>query len=206
MKKTIMLWLFAIVSIVSFAQNTTEHLKFMGIPINGTITQFQSKLLAKGCTLDRASKALPVGCRIFNGKFVGNKVEIYVYYDEKTKVVYRAKAVIVGTSENIADQKYNEIKNMLLQKYGTTWCIEGTHDKKESVSRLVPCSTFNPLDIDPDANIGLSPASYGFKGEIDVFITKDEDVLSMPYNYNVHIDYQDAINGEKHNNQNLEDL
>ena len=35
MKKLIMLWLFAIISIISFAQNTTEHLSYMGIPITG---------------------------------------------------------------------------------------------------------------------------------------------------------------------------
>ena len=47
MKKLIMLWLFAIISIISFAQNTTEHLRYMGIPITGTITQFQTKLQTK---------------------------------------------------------------------------------------------------------------------------------------------------------------
>lgn len=202
-----MLWLFAIVSIVSFAQNTTEHLKFMGIPINGTITQFQSKLLAKGCTLDRKLNSyLPVGQRAFKGKFVSNDVDITAFYDEKTKVVYRVKAIICGVSESIAEQEYNKLKEMLSQKYGTTWCLEGIHEKKESISRLVPCSNFNPLDIDPDANIGLSPASYGFKGEIDLFISKDDNVFRYPYNFNVHIDYTDAINSEKHSNQNLEDL
>ena len=53
MKKIIMLWLFAIISIVGIAQNTTEHLSYMGIPITGTITQFQTKLQAKRCSLDK---------------------------------------------------------------------------------------------------------------------------------------------------------
>lgn len=31
----------------AFAQNANEHLKYMGIPITGTISQFQSKLAAR---------------------------------------------------------------------------------------------------------------------------------------------------------------
>lgn len=122
MKKIIMLWLFAIISIVGIAQNTTEHLSYMGIPITGTITQFQTKLQAKRCSLDKqTSNSLGVGCRAFKGNFIGNKVTIFVYYDEKTKVVYRVKSVISKISESIADQKYEYIKNMLLQKYGMTY-------------------------------------------------------------------------------------
>ena len=69
MKKIIMLWLFAIISIVGIAQNTTEHLSYMGIPITGTITQFQAKLQAKRCSLDKqTSNSLGVGCRASNGK------------------------------------------------------------------------------------------------------------------------------------------
>lgn len=145
MKKIIMLWLFAFISVVSFAQNTTEHLNYMGIPINGTITQFQAKLQAKGCSLDKlTSSSLGVGCRAFNGKFVGNKVVIYVYYDEHTKIVYRVKSVISGTSEDIAEQEYNKVKNMLLQKYGMTYSNYGEQNDKESFSVLVEGKSLNP--------------------------------------------------------------
>ena len=86
-----MLWLFAIISIVGLAQNTTKHLKYMGIPINGTITQFQAKLIAKGCVHDKlTSNSLGVGCRAFKGHFIDNKVSIFVYYDESTKIVYKS--------------------------------------------------------------------------------------------------------------------
>ena len=199
MKKTIMLWLFAIVSIVSFAQNTTEHLKFMGIPINGTITQFQSKLLAKGCTLNRVSNTLPIGCRAFRGNFIGNKVEIYVYYDEKTKTVYRTKAVISGTSEDLADQKYNEFKDMLIKKYDDELGFQ--QSDKQSFSILVISKNQN---YDPDSTYSASTHSY--KGEIDLYVTKDDTYARYPYWYNVHIDYIDAKNKEKHDNQSLEDL
>lgn len=203
MKKIIMLWLFAIISIVGIAQNTTEHLSYMGIPITGTITQFQAKLQAKRCSLDKqTSNSLGVGCRAFKGNFIGNKVTIFVYYDENTKVVYRVKSVISKISENIADQKYEYIKNMLLQKYGMTYSNYGEQTGKESFSILVEGKLLNPkMDL-----TSLPLSSNGFKGNIDLFIAKDETFLSYPFDYNLHIDYYDAINNEKHQNRGLEDL
>ena len=203
MKKIIMLWLFAIISIVGIAQNTTEHLSYMGIPITGTITQFQAKLQAKRCSLDKqTSNSLGVGCRAFKGNFIGNKVTIFVYYDENTKVVYRVKSVISKISENIADQKYEYIKNMLLQKYGMTYSNYGEQTGKESYSILVEGKLLNPkMDL-----TSLPLSSNGFKGNIDLFIAKDETFLSYPFDYNLHIDYYDAINYEKHLNRDLEDI
>ena len=203
MKKISMLWLFAIISIVGIAQNTTEHLSYMGIPITGTITQFQAKLQAKRCSLDKqTSNSLEVGCRAFKGNFIGNKVTIFVYYDENTKVVYRVKSVISKISENIADQKYEYIKNMLLQKYGMTYSNYGEQTGKESFSILVEGKLLNPkMDL-----TSLPLSSNGFKGNIDLFIAKDETFLSYPFDYNLHIDYYDAINYEKHLNRDLEDI
>ena len=203
MKKIIMLWLFAIISIVGIAQNTTEHLSYMGIPITGTITQFQAKLQAKRCSLDKqTSNSLGVGWRAFKGNFIGNKVTIFVYYDENTKVVYRVKSVISKISENIADQKYEYIKNMLLQKYGMTYSNYGEQTGKESFSILVEGKLLNPkMDL-----TSLPLSSNGFKGNIDLFIAKDETFLSYPFDYNLHIDYYDAINYEKHLNRDLEDI
>lgn len=170
MKKLIMLWLFAIISIISFAQNTTEHLRYMGIPITGTITQFQTKLQTKGCSLDKSiSNTLAMGCRAFKGKFVGNKVVIYVYYDEHTKIVYRVKSVISGTSEDIAEQEYNKIKNMLLQKYGMTYSNYGEQNGKESFAVLVEGKQLNPsMDL-----TSLPPSTNGFKGGKYVFFISD---------------------------------
>jgi hypothetical protein len=50
--KTIVL-LFYLIILSVHAQ--TEHAKFMGIPINTTITQFQQKLQAKGINYDQAA-------------------------------------------------------------------------------------------------------------------------------------------------------
>lgn len=143
-----------------------------------------------------------MGCRAFKGNFIGNKVTIFVYYDEKTKVVYRVKSVISKISESIADQKYEYIKNMLLQKYGMTYSNYGEQTGKESFSILVEGKLLNPkMDL-----TSLPLSSNGFKGNIDLFIAKDETFLSYPFDYNLHIDYYDAINYEKHLNRDFEDI
>ena len=61
-----------IFAIASSAQSNV-HIKFMGIPVTGTIAQFQAKLVAKGCTYNKvASASISNGTRAFNGTFVGN--------------------------------------------------------------------------------------------------------------------------------------
>lgn len=164
----------------------------MGIPLTGTITQFQAKLVAKGCTYNKvASSSISNGTRAFNGSFVGNKVDIYVYYDIKTKIVYRAKAVVSGVSEDLALQEYSKMKDLLSQKYGSgpEDMYVGTKDEKEAV-----------LFISSNAE-GVT------NGSVDLFISQDEvSWLRAPYNYNLHIDYYDSINSNKHKNQQLDEI
>lgn len=99
------------VSLVSFtisAQTTFPHLPFMGIPLNGTIDNFQAKLSAKGVYVDHAAnKTMGIGCRVFKGMFSGKKANIYVYYNDRTKIVYRAKAVIQSSEMDLRNNNYN---------------------------------------------------------------------------------------------------
>ena len=138
-----------------------------------------------------ASASISNGTRAFKGTFVGNKVDIYVYYDTNTKIVYRTKAVVSGVSEDIAEQEYSKVKNLLSQKYGSDSedMYVGTKDGKESVS-------FISANDEGEIN-----------GSIDLFITQDEESwIRAPYNYNLHIDYNDRINTNKHDNQQLDEI
>lgn len=94
---------------------SAQHLKFESIPIDGTITSFQSKLSAKGFRVNRnKSKDAPVGQRIFNGKLQGYDSEITVYYARKSKIVYKVEALIESEKEdvimNILDKTLNKIE------------------------------------------------------------------------------------------------
>lgn len=191
MKKILLTLCCMLFAIATIAQ-TNNHIKFMGIPLTGTIAQFQAKLVAKGCTYNKvASSSISNGTRAFKGTFVGNKVDIYVYYDIKTKIVYRTKAVVSGVSEDFAEQEYSKMKDLLSQKYGSDSedMYVGTKDGKESVS-------FISANDDGETN-----------GSIDLFITQDEETwVRAPFNYNLHIDYNDRINTNKHENQQLDEI
>ncbi len=188
MKKIMLLLLTCLFAfpILSVAQGQ-EHLKFMGIPLDGTITQFQAKLQAKGVNYDtQGSKVLSVGTRAFRGTFSGKKAFIYVYYNEKTKVVYRAKAVVHSTDEDIADNSYYYFVGMLKQKYDTADIETGTKDNHEALTLLVPNENENTY--------------YKYLGRIDVYRTRDYP------NYDIHIDYYDTLNTVNNDNRNMDDL
>lgn len=83
-------WLISIIcffcSTVLYAQN--YHLLFLGIPIDGTITEFQEKLEEKGILYDaRASKMLSIGLRSFKGDIEGENCNITVFYTKSSKTV-----------------------------------------------------------------------------------------------------------------------
>lgn len=183
-------------TIVLFAQATPPHLKFMGIPIDGTITQFQAKLQAKRCTYNNVSSQISDGARVFDGTFAGEKVTIYVFYNTNTKIVYRVKAAILNLTEDIADTKYNKFKGLLTTKYGFDENNVGEKDGKEAVSFYATTKNIDPLD---------SSVMYATQGWIDLFYSK-----SIEYNYlspyNIHIDYFDKQNYDKHNNTILNDI
>lgn len=73
MKKIILSIVLVCFCIVAHA----AHLKFMGIPITGTITAFQSKLQTKGCKISKDNILLPSGIRKFKGVLRGKIVRYW---------------------------------------------------------------------------------------------------------------------------------
>jgi len=90
MKKFVAIFLFML-SVCANAQ----HMKFLGIPLDGTINSFHEKLVAKGYKPDTQYNAqCAPGGRLFLGTFFGKEAAIHTYYNPKTKIIYRAKACI----------------------------------------------------------------------------------------------------------------
>ena len=62
----------------------------MGIPLNGTINQFQEKLISKGvkpyADFNKLAQGEPI--RFFRGNFAGNKALIKIKYNNRTKIVW----------------------------------------------------------------------------------------------------------------------
>lgn len=203
MKRILSTLFFLLLVVASFAQNNGDHLKFMGIPLTGNITQFQSKLIAKGCTLDKISSANALnGLRIFNGSFAGNKVKIIVFYNPQNKIVYRAKALLDGVSEDRAEQEYYKIKSLLSQKYGSDYMETSENEGREACS--FPSLKTNGQYVDSENAADLSEV---INGRIDIYIGIDaESWIRSPFNYNLHIDYNDYLNSQQLNADMLEDL
>lgn len=193
-----------LLAVVAFAQNANGHLKFMGIPITGTISQFHTKLVAKGCTYDKVeSSSNSAGMRIFKGNLAQNEVKIIVYYNTKTKIVYRVKALIYGIPEVLATQKYNEFKSFLTVKYDSRYTKTSSFEGKELIQYLALRDDKN-TSIDPE-NLPSRLSDVAF-GVIKLYISKDLEDWNSPYNYYLHIDYYDQINNEKNNKNILDDL
>ena len=114
--KNIISVLFALCVCLSI--NAQEHMKFMGIPIDGTVENFTLKLKAKALTYDavKSKKAGP-GDRIFRGTFMGEKAEFDVYYNPKSKMVFGVMVALSYSSVELAYNPFKNIAEQLLKKY-----------------------------------------------------------------------------------------
>lgn len=186
MKRTLLISLCCLLSIMAQAQ--TEHLKFMGIPLNGSITAFQTKLQAKGIKYDaEGSRQLKVGCRCFKGSFSGEKANFYVYYNEKSKMVYRAKAVITCLSKEKGEEKFSSFRLMLKSKYSDGYSNDSEQDGHPSLTIIVPDSKQeNDLGC---VGMYISNPPYSFIDEVYL-----------------HIDYEDIANTKVNQVNNMDDL
>lgn len=179
MKKLLSLLVVLTMTLGAMAQS--QHLKFMGIPLNGTISAFHQKLVAEGYkpAVD-VNKQSESGSRCYKVTFFGSEAFIHVYYNPKTKIVYRAKAFLRYTSEEIMQSVYQELKVALGAKYSGALVSEGKSYGYEDMTYYVD------------------------EGRIGLFCDK----YDLPYRtyYNVHVDYWDDINSKKNEDKNMDDL
>ena len=184
MNRFLFLFLSCLISISIYSQN--DHIKFMGIPLNGSIDQFQNKLLSKGIKYDaKASKILESATRAYTGYFSGYKSRIMVYYDEKTKIVYRAKAIIENYDKDSRNNAYEDLKKKLVLKYGEIK-YEGEHNNYPAIGITVYDDRYNIL------------------GSVSLFMS--DPIYEYMNEYYLHVDYEDLINSNKHENNTMDDL
>jgi len=100
----------------NYAQEKLEHLKFMGIPIDGKIKQFGKSLEKKGL---RYYTKINSNQYIYKGTFAGDEANIYAMYDIKSQIVYGVGVDIKCLSHEIAKDKYNNYVNDYKDKYET---------------------------------------------------------------------------------------
>ena len=123
MKRNLFLLLFAIVTLSTFAQTTSEHLTFKGVPIDGTLTEFVSKLKQKGLTHIGTED----GTAILKGDFAAYKNCTVAAIALKQKNLVAKVGVMFPSLETWSSlsNNYFSLKEMLTKKYGEpAVCVE----------------------------------------------------------------------------------
>lgn len=118
MKKLI----FAIILLAGLAASAqTEHLTFKGVPIDGNLNSFVSKLKQKGFSLLHSES----GTAVLNGDFAAYKNCMVGVYEHESGIVNRI-AVMFPNKDTWARLygDYSNLKEMLTEKYGEPTSIE----------------------------------------------------------------------------------
>jgi len=114
-KKIILLLAHLMICSFTYSQSS-EHLVFKGVPIDGTLKEYVSKMVKDGFT-DLGTED---GTAILNGEFAGYKdCNIGVITLKQKDLVYKI-AVIFPEKEtwSTLSENYIDLKDMLTEKYG----------------------------------------------------------------------------------------
>ena len=111
MKKIISLLLLA-VSLSTFAE---DHMKFMGIPINGQLSTFCQALEKKNFKVVKMYN----NAAIYEGLFTGRLAYIWVETTPKTRIVSGVSVLYKDNNKwNTMESNYEDVKEQLSIKYG----------------------------------------------------------------------------------------
>lgn len=96
-----------------------QHLKFMGIPLNVTIDDFEARIINKGMCSDSIMNILGKegDFRVYNGLFCGHDVSIRANYLHDNKLVCFTTVELKSKNLVYIEQVFNEFKVMLKEKY-----------------------------------------------------------------------------------------
>lgn len=116
MKAQFLTTLLLVISIMSFAQNQkTEHLSFKGVPIDGTLAEYVSKMKQSGFNHLRTDD----GTAVLKGDFAGYKAcEVGVSTLKQIDLVHKI-AVVFPERETWSTlfDNYSSLKELLTKKY-----------------------------------------------------------------------------------------
>ncbi len=109
--------------IASIAQTSNEHLTFKGVPIDGTLSEFVSKMKSAGFSYVDSQD----GTAILQGGFAGFKGCMIGVSTLKNSDVVNTISVIFPDKDDWSslEENYQHLKNMLIEKYGKpSECVE----------------------------------------------------------------------------------
>ena len=196
MKKLFLPMFFTLAVLTSFAQaksDSSKHLSFKGIPINGTLAEYVSKMKTSGFT----HKSTKDGVEILEGDFAAYKNCVVGVSTLKQKDLVNKITVMFPDRETWSSlsSNYFDLKNLLTEKYG-----------KPSESE----EEFQSYTPDDDGS-KMSQVKLGACKYITTYETEKGTIqLSIENNRIIHcfvkLAYFDKLNSETVKKQALEDL
>ena len=115
MKKILMLSLMLLLNIAIYSQT---HMDFRGVPIDGPLNSFITKMKGLGYSLVEESGDIVS----MKGQFTGQDVELYITASPKTKTVCRVTIYFPEReSWDSLERQYKEYKELFIKKYGTNY-------------------------------------------------------------------------------------
>lgn len=150
-----------------------------------SISKFEKKLRFNGLTISPKTYQQPAGIRIYNGRFSGEKAEIIVWYNTKSKRVYRAKAMICRHGKDQIERLTKTIKGKLDAKYGVSKKYsEETKDAHQQ--KYTKCLYYN------------------YCGTVELYISSTD--FDTDSDYYLHVDYKDKENYSKYGHNEIDDI
>ena len=123
MKKLIVLFAFVLIALTSYAQSSSEHLTFKGVPIDGTLSEYVAKMKSAGFKYLGEQD----GTAILQGDFAGFKGCTIGVATLKSTNKVNTIGVIFPEQDDWAglENSYEHLKSMLTEKYGEpSECVE----------------------------------------------------------------------------------
>jgi len=166
-----------------------QHLNMFGIPLNGSIDNFTTKLVSKGLKVDREfNKQLPNGVRAFKGSFSGYLAsKILIFYDPRTKTVFKGVTNFTDLPDQTLLEMYGDIRARIHAKYENFLYYDDKNDEG------FPKCEINVFKPNSDTCLGVI--------QIGIMVMK-----VYPYSKTLYISYEDNINMDKFTKQRSDDL
>lgn len=122
MKKFIILLICTATSFITFGQNESDHLSFKGVPINGPLSEFVTKMKQAGFSfVDKRNDI-----SILHGDFAGYKNCLITVTTVQPANIVNTIGVVFTKQEDwtALESDYDQLKSMLTEKYGEPSNIE----------------------------------------------------------------------------------
>lgn len=188
MKRTLLI---AMLALFSLSLNAQDHLKFKGIPIDGSLNSFVSKLKAQGFSY----KAEQDGIALLEGTFAGyTQCELVVV--STNDVVWKVVVMLPANDKwNDVKRNYDIFKKAFTEKYNVSPIIEE--------------------HIDSHGGEGSGMEAYSFKDDKAVWrsdftvpggTARVEIRYADYYRLQLWIEYYDDLNSTKRNRTIIDDI